>query len=38
LFGARKPGQLDRIEEAFGWNLDADAMMKIDRIIDEALA
>lgn len=35
LWGARRPEQLDGIEEIFGWSLDKSAMDKIDQIIKE---
>ncbi len=35
LWGARKPGQLDPLDGAMGWTLDADALAEIDRIVDE---
>lgn len=37
LWGARKPSQLDEVENIFTWKLDNDAMKQIDRIIDEAI-
>jgi aryl-alcohol dehydrogenase-like predicted oxidoreductase len=33
LWGARRPSQLDPLEEVMGWRLDADAMGEIDRIL-----
>jgi aryl-alcohol dehydrogenase-like predicted oxidoreductase len=33
LWGARRPDQLDPVDEAMGWSLDADAMKRIDRIV-----
>ena len=33
LWGARKPEQLDPIDEVYGWKLNADAMKEIDRIL-----
>lgn len=33
LWGARRPEQLDPVEEVFGWSLDADALETIDRIL-----
>ncbi len=33
LLGARKPEQLDIIDEVFGWELDYDAMDEIERIL-----
>src|ERR1700731_2024864 len=37
LWGARHPGQLQRIDEVFGWSLDTDAKVEIDRILREAI-
>jgi aryl-alcohol dehydrogenase-like predicted oxidoreductase len=34
LWGARRPAQLDGIEEVFGWRLDANAFAQIDSIVD----
>lgn len=33
LWGARRPQQLDPIDEAFGWSIDPEAMTAIDRIL-----
>jgi aryl-alcohol dehydrogenase-like predicted oxidoreductase len=33
LWGARHPGQLQPIDEVFGWSLDAAAKVEIDRIL-----
>jgi len=33
LWGARRPEQLDPIDEVYGWHLDAGAMKEIDRIL-----
>ena len=33
LWGARKPEQLDPVDEAMGWSLDAEAMGEIDAIL-----
>ncbi|WP_206996397.1 aldo/keto reductase [Trinickia mobilis] len=33
LWGARRPAQLDGIEEAFGWHLDEQAFEQIDAIV-----
>jgi aryl-alcohol dehydrogenase-like predicted oxidoreductase len=33
LWGARKPEQLDPIDQVYGWKLDAAAMTEIDRIL-----
>jgi aryl-alcohol dehydrogenase-like predicted oxidoreductase len=35
LWGARRPDQLDAVEQATGWSLDAQAMSRIDRIVAE---
>jgi aryl-alcohol dehydrogenase-like predicted oxidoreductase len=35
LWGARRPAQLDGVEEAFGWRLDLDALKKIESIVTE---
>lgn len=35
LWGARHPSQLDNINDAMGWTLNADAMQQIDRIIEQ---
>jgi aryl-alcohol dehydrogenase-like predicted oxidoreductase len=37
LWGARHPGQLQPIDEVFGWSLDAAAKTEIDRILREAI-
>ena len=37
LWGARKPEQLDPIDEVYGWRLDAAAMAEIDRILAAAI-
>ena len=37
LWGARHPGQLQPINEVFGWSLDTDAKVEIDRILREAI-
>jgi aryl-alcohol dehydrogenase-like predicted oxidoreductase len=37
LWGARHPGQLQPINEVFGWSLDSDAKQEIDRILREAI-
>jgi aryl-alcohol dehydrogenase-like predicted oxidoreductase len=37
LWGARKPAQLDPVNEAFGWSLDAGAKGAIDRILAETV-
>ena len=37
LWGARKPEQLDPIDEVYGWSLDAAAMAEIDRILAAAI-
>ncbi len=33
LWGAKRPAQLDAVEEILGWQLDADAMEEIDGIV-----
>jgi aryl-alcohol dehydrogenase-like predicted oxidoreductase len=38
LWGARHPGQLQPIDEVFGWSLDTAAKAEIDRILREAAA
>ncbi|MHB1948297.1 MAG: aldo/keto reductase [Gammaproteobacteria bacterium] len=35
LWGARHPSQLDNINDAMGWSLDAEALQQIDQIIDQ---
>ncbi|MFE8071175.1 aldo/keto reductase [Marinobacteraceae bacterium S3BR75-40.1] len=35
LWGARRPEQLDPVDEIEGWHIDEDAMKEIDRILDE---
>jgi len=37
LWGARHPGQLQPIDEVFGWSLDAGAKLEIDRIVSETI-
>lgn len=37
LWGARKPEQLDPVDEVLGWSLDAAGMEQIDRILDETI-
>jgi len=37
LWGARHPGQLQPIDEVFGWSLDAAAKSEIDRILRESI-
>jgi aryl-alcohol dehydrogenase-like predicted oxidoreductase len=37
LWGARHPAQLDPVEEAMGWRLDAKAMERIDAILRQAV-
>jgi aryl-alcohol dehydrogenase-like predicted oxidoreductase len=37
LWGARHPGQLQPIEEVFGWSLDAAAKIEIDRILRDSI-
>ena len=38
LWGARHPGQLQPIDEVFGWSLDTAARVEIDRILHESIA
>jgi hypothetical protein len=38
LWGARHPGQLQPIDEVFGWSLDLAAKIEIDRILGESIA
>jgi aryl-alcohol dehydrogenase-like predicted oxidoreductase len=38
LWGARHPGQLQSIDEVFGWSLDTAARAEIDRILRETIA
>lgn len=33
LWGARKPEQLDPLDQVYSWRLDASAMTEIDRIL-----
>jgi aryl-alcohol dehydrogenase-like predicted oxidoreductase len=37
LWGAKRPEQLDGIDEVMGWNLDASAMETIDAIVKETV-
>ena len=37
LWGARHPGQLQPIDEVFGWSLDTAAKVEIDRILRESI-
>lgn len=37
LWGARRPSQLDAIEDVMGWTIDAATMKEIDRILDETV-
>ena len=37
LWGARHPGQLQPLDEVFGWSLDDAAMLEIDRILGESI-
>ena len=37
LWGARYPGQLQPIDEVFGWSLNAAAKVEIDRILHESI-
>jgi aryl-alcohol dehydrogenase-like predicted oxidoreductase len=34
LWGARRPAQLDGVEQVFGWRLDASALKEIDAIVE----
>jgi aryl-alcohol dehydrogenase-like predicted oxidoreductase len=38
LWGARRPDQLQPVDEVFGWSLDAAANAEIDRILRETIA
>ncbi|HEY3908620.1 MAG TPA: aldo/keto reductase [Stellaceae bacterium] len=38
LWGARHPGQLQPVDEVFGWSLDAAAKAEIDRILRETVS
>ena len=35
LWGARRPEQLEPVDEVMGWSLDTEAKKTIDRIINE---
>ena len=37
LWGARKPEQLDPVDDIEGWSLDKDAMVAIDEILDRCI-
>ncbi len=37
LWGAKRPAQLEAIDEVLGWNLDASAMKAIDAIVKETV-
>jgi aryl-alcohol dehydrogenase-like predicted oxidoreductase len=37
LWGAKRPAQLDAIDEVLGWNLDVSAMAAIDAIVKETV-
>ncbi|MFW6305540.1 MAG: aldo/keto reductase, partial [Candidatus Saliniplasma sp.] len=37
LWGARKPEQVEPVDEIFGWTLDENDMEKIDRILEETI-
>ena len=37
LWGARRPGQLQPVDEVVGWSLDAAAKAEIDRILRETI-
>ena len=38
LWGARRPQQLQPIDQIMGWRLDGAAQAEIDRILDETIA
>ena len=38
LWGARRPDQLQPVDEVFGWSLDVVAKVEIDRILHETIA
>jgi aryl-alcohol dehydrogenase-like predicted oxidoreductase len=38
LWGARRPDQLDPVDEIDGWSLDKDAMAEIDGILDRCIS
>jgi aryl-alcohol dehydrogenase-like predicted oxidoreductase len=38
LWGARRPDQLQPVDEVMGWRLDPSAKVKIDRILQETIA
>ena len=37
LWGARRPDQLEPVDDVIGWSLDASAKAEIDRILSEAI-
>jgi aryl-alcohol dehydrogenase-like predicted oxidoreductase len=37
LWGARNAGQLDAVEQAFGWKLSSDDYAEVDRILRETI-
>ncbi|HEY2757259.1 MAG TPA: aldo/keto reductase [Pseudolabrys sp.] len=37
LWGARRPDQLDPIDDVYGWSLDASAMAEIDKILADTV-
>jgi aryl-alcohol dehydrogenase-like predicted oxidoreductase len=37
LWGARRPSQLEPIDQMFGWKLDKDALTQIDNILAETV-
>jgi hypothetical protein len=37
LWGARRPGQLQPVDEVFGWSLDAFVDAEIDRILSDLI-
>jgi aryl-alcohol dehydrogenase-like predicted oxidoreductase len=38
LWGARRPDQLQPVDEVSGWQLDAGARAEIDRLLKETIA
>ena len=37
LWGARRPSQLDPVEDMFGWEIDSDSLKTIDEIVSETI-
>jgi aryl-alcohol dehydrogenase-like predicted oxidoreductase len=37
LWGARNAGQLDAVEQAFGWKLSGDDYAEVDRVLRETI-